>query len=85
MRRLFFGLCLFACVQTYGQTYKVGKNGAIETTKKETGIQLSDSVYTVKDSIVFYKGKKGGIYYLKTSKKTGNPYRVYIKDERSAK
>ena len=39
----------------------------------------TETVYTTYNGVTFYKGSKGGIYYYRLSKKTGKPYRCYIK------
>lgn len=49
----------------------------VETVK--TVIKSGDPVAYVKDGLTYYKGSKGGIYTIRTSKKTGNQYKQYVK------
>lgn len=37
-----------------------------------------DNIYQITDSITYYKGKKGGVYYFKLSKKSNKYYKKYV-------
>lgn len=64
--------------------FKMDKNGKIQVdtarTRKGT-IKHIDSIFQIVDGITFYKGARGAVYYWRTSKKTGQPYKCYIKPE----
>lgn len=54
-----------------------------DTTETETGYFFQtapDSTGKVRYYPI-YKGKKGGMYYYRTSKKTGDRYKVYLTEE----
>jgi len=55
-------------------------NGQV-TTIADTGkaTAKTSKVYQVIGGETFYTGSKGGVYYLRTSKKTGKTYKVYVK------
>ena len=40
-------------------------------------------IYRTKDgkTLPVYRGKKGGLFVIRTSQKTGNEYRQYVKEE----
>ena len=66
---------------TIAQSYKLDQSGKIITIKKDTTkrtVKIPDKVYSTVGTTVFYIGSKGGIYYYKTSKKTGKKYKVYV-------
>lgn len=75
-------LLAFICSGLQAQTYKLDKTGNItkvdSTTKR---VKTPDKVYKIVDGTIFYKGPKGGVYYLKTSKKSGKQYKCYIKEK----
>jgi len=77
---LFFVVLSFIANQACAQSYTM-KNDQIVKTEKSVKTKAPDKVYTVQDGITFYVGSKGGIYYWKTSKKTGKTYKVYVKNE----
>jgi len=81
-RLILIVLVAFIGISTQAQTYKLNKStGAItkvDSTKKK--VKTPDKVYKIVDGVTFYKGAKGGIYYYKTSKKTGKTYKCYVKD-----
>jgi len=57
--------------------YKLVNGKVVETAKAKTA-KAPDTVYQVVNGVQFFKGAKGGIYYIRTSKKTGKPYRCYV-------
>ena len=62
------------------QSYSLAANGTIVTKPKAaTTAKVADKVYATQNGITFYVGSKGGVYYLKTSKKTGKQYKCYVK------
>lgn len=64
------------------QTYKINDSGKIV---KISEPKQADKLYQIVDGIPFYKSQKGAIYYYRTSKKTGKPYKVYIKPKENGK
>jgi hypothetical protein len=79
---LITGYCSLFAFNCSAQTYKLDKAGnitKIDTVKKKK-VKQPDKVYKIVDGVTFYKGAKGGIYYWKTSKKTGKLYKCYVKD-----
>ena len=62
------------------QTFTVNKAGEIKTAPAKT-IKKPDTVYKIVNGVTIYKGSKGGYYYMRTSKKTGQPYKCYLKKE----
>lgn len=84
MKKITFLIALFLAASitltTAGTTYKVLNNKvvALKSTSK-TLTARKDTVYQVVDGVTFYKGAKGGIYYYRTSKKTGKAYKCYVK------
>jgi hypothetical protein len=78
MKKLLLVLLLFVSLLGYGQKFtKV--NGAIVKDTAKTKTVKTDKVYQKIDGVTFYQGAKGGIYYWKTSKKTGKKYKSYLK------
>lgn len=53
---------------------------AVKTTATSTGIK-TDKTYTDAKGVVYpvYRSKNGKHYVIKTSKKTGNEYKMYLK------
>ena len=87
------GIAVLASAQTATKTsapkkeYKanvsVDNNGnfvAVKTTATSTGIK-TDKTYTDAKGVVYpvYRSKNGKHYVIKTSKKTGNEYKMYLK------
>lgn len=72
---------LLLCTQAQaGKTYKVDNGKVVSVlAKTDTVSKKKDKVFQVVDGITFYQGSKGGIYYYRTSKKTGKPYKYYVK------
>ena len=77
---------LIATLSTQGQNVVRDKEGNFqEIAPERTAKHDSTTVYTYTDSkgIVWpvFKGKRGGMYIGRRSKKTGNHYRKYLKTE----
>ena len=62
------------------QSYTLADNGKIVATPTSTTAttKTPDKVYQVVDGKTFFQGAKGGVYYYKTSAKTGKQYKVYV-------
>lgn len=82
-------LCIIAIIATMSataqnkpaQTYKV-VNGTIVLNKtKADTTKAQEKVYARIDGITYYIGAKGGVYYYRVSKKTGEKYKCYLKQE----
>jgi len=56
----------------------VNKSGEIVSKTAKSTVKAADPVYKVVDGITVYQGAKGGLYYYKTSKKTGEQYKCYL-------
>jgi len=69
---------LSGMAQAQKPTYKIINGKVVMTTAKDT-TKTPDKVIQVIDGTKFYQGPKGGIYYLKVSKKTGKAYKCYVK------
>lgn len=74
---LIFLALILAGICSQAQTYTL-KAGKIEKTAPAK-TKKADSVVKVIDGVTFYQGAKSGIYYWKTSKKTGLKYKAYLK------
>lgn len=62
------------------QTYTMQDNKLVKVEKTTTtATKTTDKVFATQDGITFYVGSKGGVYYWKTSAKTGKKYKVYVK------
>ncbi len=75
-------LAIIACFAsvTVAQSYKLDATGKVVTVPKATeSAKVPDKVYATSGTTTFYKGAKGGVYYLKVSKKTGKEYKCYVK------
>jgi hypothetical protein len=72
-------LISFAC-SANAQSYK-SVNGSIVKVEKAKADSVVDQVVGTRDGITFYQGARGGIYYWKTSSKTGKLHKVYLKKE----
>lgn len=76
-----------ATMMAQSNTYRVGKNNELISTKVTVGedvktlytLEIKDIVYSV------YKSVGGKYYIVRTSQKTGNQYKQYIKIETSVK
>ena len=74
----FLILSLISVKVCHAQQYVMKGNDIVKVEKSETA-KAPDKVVATKDGITFYQGPKGGVYYWKTSKKTGKPYKCYLK------
>ena len=60
-------------------TYAIVNGKVVEKTNATT-VKVPDTcIYTSTTGVKFYRGSKGGVYYYKISKKTGKPYKAYVK------
>ena len=68
-----------ACHAQKATTYTLvnGKVTAVTATTT-TSAKPDDSVYQVVNGVKFYKGARGGVYQIVTSKTTGKPYKKYV-------
>ena len=66
------------------QKYTVTKSGEIKTaTAKADTVKKADTcIKIMPDGTKIYKGAKGGIYYWRTSSKTGQQYKSYLPKEK---
>lgn len=87
MKKVFAIGLLFIAFNAYVYSQNYERNGKQFTVTKqdETKIQDKATGYTWKDSkgnvYDIYISKKGSCYIIKTSKKTGKPYRQYLPKE----
>ena len=70
----YMGLFTFNCS---AQSYKLDSNNKVIQVVKDT-TKKADPVHSVVEGVTFYRGAKGGVYFLRTSKKTGKKYKVYM-------
>ena len=90
MKRIFILIAILMCsftLMAQSNTYKVGKNNElISTTKSVDSITNVKTKFTITKSGVVYpvwKSQRGKYFIIRTSKKTGNKYKQYIKIEES--
>ena len=56
------------------------KNGFVVAAPAKTkSAPKAAEIHSQVNGETFYKGAKGGIYYLRTSKKTGKTYKCYVR------
>ena len=78
MKKLFvIFVLLFLFSSCHAQSLKMEKTGEIKKTEKV--VKKSDAVYKIVEGITVYKGANGALYYWKTSKKSGEKYKCYLK------
>lgn len=79
MRTLLIAAMILTGLTVTAQKYSIDKAGKI--TKETTTTKQKDSIIgTVKgDTVKFYRGTNGGVYYWRMSKKTGKIYKSYLK------
>lgn len=79
------GLMIYAYNVSFGQsvTYKDanGITHTIEQTQEQRDTLTGRIFLTGKLAYEVFKGKRGGMYYWRKSRKTGKLYKVYVKEE----
>lgn len=74
---------LFVCSFSYGQTYKIVNGEITEVVKSKSKTDTKTKFTVIKKGITYvvWKSKKGKYYIIRTSLRSGNKYRQYLKVE----
>ncbi len=81
MKTIFlFSFMFLSLILSAQDSFKVDSAGKVVQIKI-TQPKQPDKVIQVIDTVKYYQGAKGGVYYLRKSKKTGKTYKCYLKKD----